>query len=119
MKKHTHLIRLIVATAALIGLGVMAFKYLQTPQASPIKINPYTFLEKEMQSNLHLKPSDNVNIQAISRIHNPNGFSHAKSPQTPAKSSYGSSSCVTMGQNCSSSIPCCSSGETCSFGRCN
>lgn len=29
MKKHKHLIRLIIVTAAIIGLGVYAFKYLQ------------------------------------------------------------------------------------------
>lgn len=39
MKKHTHLIRLIVITAALIGLGVIAFKYLHNIKSIPAKNN--------------------------------------------------------------------------------
>lgn len=47
MKKHTHLIRLIVLTAGLIGLGIIAFQYLQKEQNIVTKIKEYTELEKE------------------------------------------------------------------------
>lgn len=51
MKKYTHLIRLIVITAGLIGLTVLAFKYIQTNNDATTTINSYASLEKETQND--------------------------------------------------------------------
>ena len=63
MKKYTHLIRLIVITAALIGLGVMAFKYLHTKSNVITKVDGYIQSEKETQETKPIQAIHDVVIQ--------------------------------------------------------